>query len=34
MNDLIVTKKSKFLKQFETFSLRSFFEQIHLMTVI
>ena len=34
MNDLIVTKKSKFMKQSETIPLRSFFEQIHLMTVI
>ena len=34
INDFNVTKKSKFMKQSETFSLRSFFEQIHLMTVI
>ena len=29
MNDFNVTKKSKFTKQSETFSLRSFFEHIH-----
>ena len=34
IKDFNVTLKSKFMKQFETFSLRSFFEQIHLMTVI
>ena len=33
INDFNVTKKSKFMKQSETFSRRSFFEQIHLMTV-
>ena len=34
INNFNVTKKSKFMKQSETFSPRSFFEQIHLMTVI
>ena len=32
MNDFNVTEKSKLMEQVETFSLRSFFERIYLMT--
>ena len=34
MNYFNITKKSKFMKQSETFSLRSFFEHIYLVTFI
>ena len=34
MNDFNVTEKSKLMEQVETFSLRSFFKCIYLMTVL
>ena len=34
MNDFNVTEKSKLMEQVETFSLRSFFKRIHLMTAL
>ena len=34
MNDFNVAIKSKFMKQSETFSLRSFFEHIYLLTFL